>query len=172
MDLNKFKKALGINADMPEQDRYLSENERDSIIKNSIAVYNAKSIPTGINNIGTIAEIAYYASAITKLTRQLRGRTKPTANSSDHQTAKVPRYCGSLNVITVMEECAELIESLSASFTNTDIESTKLSILEETADVALGVRYIQKIFNISDDMLTSACDIKLKACDEKINRKD
>ena len=172
MDLNKFKKALGINADMPEQDRCLSEDERDNIIKNSITVYNKKSIPAAINDIGVIAEIINHASAITRLTRQLRGRIKPTKGDHDQQTVKIPRYWGSLNAITVMEECAELIESLSASFANTDIEGTKLSILEETADVELGVRYIQKIFNISDDMLAAACDIKLKVCDEKIKRKD
>lgn len=172
MDLCEFKKALGTSTDVSEQNRSLSEEERDRIIKNSIAVYNKKSIPAAINDIGVIAEIINHASAITRLTRQLRGRIKPTKGDHDQRTVKIPRYCGSLNVITVMEECAELIESLSASFANEDIEGTKLSILEETADVTLGVRYIQKIFNISDDTLVTACDIKLKACDEKINRKD
>lgn len=79
-------------------------------------------------------------------------RTSIDSNLSDGQ----PR--GNHNLIIVMEELAELSQEIAKKLRG---KEDPTGILEELADVALGVFYLQDICGIGDDELKRAILVKI-----------
>lgn len=79
-------------------------------------------------------------------------RASIDSNMSDGQ----PR--GSHNLIIVMEELAELSQEVAKKLRG---KEDRTGLLEELADVALGVFYLQEICNIDDDELKRAMLVKI-----------
>lgn len=71
---------------------------------------------------------------------------------------------GSLNMVVVMEELAELQQEISKMLRN---KGSKIGLIEELADVLLAIPYVQDIFNISDDDLVKAMNAKLERQNER-----
>lgn len=68
---------------------------------------------------------------------------------------KNPR--GHRYLIIVMEELAELAQEVSKQLRG---KGDKNALIEESADVLLGIRYIQEIVGITDDELNKAMAVK------------
>ena len=66
---------------------------------------------------------------------------------------------GHYNSIIVMEELAELSQAIAKKLRD---KGDNINLLEELADVQLGIYYIQEIFNIPDDSLHRAMNVKMK----------
>ena len=75
---------------------------------------------------------------------------------------------GHRNLIIVMEELAELSQQVSKAIRE---KENYYELLEELADVQIGIYYIQNICNVSDDALKSAINVKIENLDEKLNEK-
>ena len=71
---------------------------------------------------------------------------------------------GTMNLLIVMEELAELSQEISKYIRDSN---NKIGILEEMADVYLGLKYIQKVIGISDEMMNKAINIKLERLHNK-----
>lgn len=65
---------------------------------------------------------------------------------------------GSLNTVIIMEELAELQKELSKALRG---KGDRMNLIEELGDVYLCVKYIQEIFDISDETLAKAVNVKL-----------
>ena len=61
--------------------------------------------------------------------------------------------------IIVMEELAELSQAIAKQLRD---KGDNINLLEELADVQLGIYYIQEIFNIADVSLNRAMNVKMK----------
>lgn len=71
---------------------------------------------------------------------------------------------GTINLVIVMEELAELQQQLSKYIRGkADFEC----LVEELGDVMLGVYYVQEICGISDEMLHKAMNVKLERQDKR-----
>lgn len=66
---------------------------------------------------------------------------------------------GHRNLIIVMEELSELIKEISKELRG---KGDNISILEELADVQLGIYYVQEIVGIEDELLQKAMSVKMK----------
>ena len=66
---------------------------------------------------------------------------------------------GHHNSIIVMEELAELSQAIAKQLRD---KGDMINLLEELADVQLGIYHIQEIFSISDDYLHRAMNVKMK----------
>lgn len=75
---------------------------------------------------------------------------------------------GHRNLIIVMEELAELSKEVSKELRG---KGDHTNILEELADVQLGIYYVQEICKINDDELHKAMNIKMKRLEEVLNDK-
>lgn len=71
---------------------------------------------------------------------------------------------GVMNTIIVMEELAELSQELSKAIRG---KGNRIDLIEELADVYLGVKYVQEIFDISDETLARAANVKLYRQNER-----
>ena len=71
---------------------------------------------------------------------------------------------GTMNVIIIMEELSELIKELSKIIRG---KGERMALIEELADVALCINYIQEIFDVSDDILARAINVKLYRQDQR-----
>ena len=69
------------------------------------------------------------------------------------------KFEGFMNLIIVIEEFAECQQEVSKFLRN---KEDSMSLLEETADALIGIRYIQKICNISDEDLIKAVNVKIQ----------
>ena len=69
--------------------------------------------------------------------------------------------------IIVMEELAELSQAIAKELRD---KGDNINLLEELADVQLGIYYIQEIFNISDDYLHRAMNVKMKRMENVLIR--
>lgn len=65
---------------------------------------------------------------------------------------------GDLNLIIVMEELSELQKEISKYIRGYD---NKIEMIEELGDVYIGIKYIQELLNISDELLFKAINVKL-----------
>ena len=74
-------------------------------------------------------------------------------------------FSGYNNLVIVIEELAELQKELTKALRNNE---SIIGILEELADVSIGLDYIKEIFDITDRELHLARCIKLKRLDHKI----
>lgn len=74
--------------------------------------------------------------------------------------ATTDKIKGFTNCIIVMEECAELQKALSKMLRGKP--ESKISLIEEMGDVLYGLRYLQKIYDISDDELMQSVNVKLE----------
>ena len=63
-----------------------------------------------------------------------------------------------MNTIIIMEELAELQQELSKALRG---KGERMSLIEELADTYLSVKYAQEIFDISDETLAKAVNVKL-----------
>ena len=72
---------------------------------------------------------------------------------------------GHRNLIIVMEELAELAQEVSKKLRG---KANYYELLEEMADVQLGLYYLQNICGISDKDLQKAIDIKAKRLDKVV----
>lgn len=70
---------------------------------------------------------------------------------------------GHRTLIIVMEELAELTQEVSKKLRG---RNNYYSLVEEMADVQLGLYYLQNICEISDEELQKAIDIKVKRVDK------
>ena len=66
---------------------------------------------------------------------------------------------GHRNLIIVMEELSELAKEISKELRG---KGDSISILEELADVQLGIYYVQVIVGIQDESLLKAMAVKMK----------
>lgn len=66
---------------------------------------------------------------------------------------------GHRNLIIVMEELSELSKEISKELRD---KGDRINILEELADVQLGIYYVQEICNIKDEELQKAINVKTK----------
>lgn len=66
---------------------------------------------------------------------------------------------GYRNLIIVMEELAELSQAIAKELRD---KGDNINLLEELADVQLGIYYIQEIFGITDEHLHKAMNVKMK----------
>ena len=73
---------------------------------------------------------------------------------------------GHRNLIIVMEELAELSKEVSKELRG---KGDHANILEELADVQLGIYYVQDICKIDDDELHKAMNIKMKRLEGVLN---
>ena len=69
-----------------------------------------------------------------------------------------------MNIIIVMEELAEFQQELSKTLRG---KNNQISLIEEMADTYLGIKYIQEIFDISDETLAKAINVKLNRQNER-----
>lgn len=79
---------------------------------------------------------------------------------------------GTMNLIIVMEELAELSQEVSKALRG---KENREGLIEEIADVYLGNKYLQKIFDISDEEIAKACNVKLSRQEERngfVNKED
>jgi len=70
---------------------------------------------------------------------------------------------GHRNLIIVMEELSELSKEISKELRD---KGDKISILEELADVQLGIYYVQEICGITNEELNKAMNIKMKRLED------
>lgn len=66
---------------------------------------------------------------------------------------------GHRNLIIVMEELAELSQAIAKELRD---KGDNINLLEELADVQLGIYYVQEIFSITDEHLHKAMNVKMK----------
>lgn len=66
---------------------------------------------------------------------------------------------GHRNLIIVMEELAELSQAIAKKLRD---KGDNINLLEELADVQLGIYYVQEIFSITDEHLHKAMNVKMK----------
>lgn len=74
---------------------------------------------------------------------------------------------GYRNRIIVMEELAELTQEISKNLRDT---GNMMDLLQELADVQLGIYYIQNICGISDSELHKAMNVKMKRVEKKLQK--
>ena len=71
---------------------------------------------------------------------------------------------GCKNLIIIMEELAELQQAISKSIRG---KEDRTNLIEELGDVYLCIKYVQKIFDISNETLVKAINVKLDRQNEK-----
>ena len=86
-------------------------------------------------------------------------RRKEIVQNSYGRISNCNNCLGSSNLLIVMEELAELQQEVSKYLRN---KGDKMNLIEELADVALAIDYIQDICRISDEKLTKAINVKLE----------
>lgn len=75
---------------------------------------------------------------------------------------------GHRNLIIVMEELSELSKEISKQLRD---KGDQYNILEELADVQLGIYYVQEICGINNDDLHKAMNIKMRRLGEVLEEK-
>lgn len=75
---------------------------------------------------------------------------------------------GHRNLIIVMEELSELSKEISKQLRD---KGDQYNILEELADVQLGIYYVQEICGINNENLHKAMNIKMRRLEEVLNVK-
>ena len=75
---------------------------------------------------------------------------------------------GHRNLIIVMEELSELSKEISKQLRD---KGDQYNILEELADVQLGIYYVQEICGVNNDDLHKAMNIKMRRLEEVLNKK-
>lgn len=73
-------------------------------------------------------------------------------------------FRGWKNILVCAEECGELSQELIKSIRG---KYDRVGLLEEAADIAVGLKTIQEVFDISDDELLHAQAIKVQVFEEK-----
>lgn len=76
---------------------------------------------------------------------------------------------GHRNLIIVIEELSELSKEISKELRG---KGDQYNILEELADVQLGIYYVQEICGVNNDDLHRAINIKIKRVEEVLNEKE
>ena len=77
-----------------------------------------------------------------------------------------------MNIIIIMEELEEFQQELSKALRG---KGDRMSLIEELADTYLSVKYTQEIFDISDETLARAVNVKLNRQNERnsfVNKED
>ena len=74
---------------------------------------------------------------------------------------------GHRNLIIVMEELSELSKEISKELRG---KGDYINILEELADVQLGIYYVQEILQINDDDLQKAMNVKMKRLEKVLSK--
>lgn len=72
---------------------------------------------------------------------------------------------GTQNIIIVVQECSELIQELTDCLRG---KGDAVGLLEELADVAIGIEYIKMIYKIDDETLDTAIKIKIDELKRKM----
>ena len=75
-------------------------------------------------------------------------------------------FSGFHNTVIVIEELSELIKELTKALRN---KEDMTGIIEELADVSLGIDYVKEIFDITDKELEYARSIKMSELQKKFN---
>lgn len=75
------------------------------------------------------------------------------------------KFKGFDNCIVVMEECSELQQAISKALRGK--KNYRTNLIEEIGDVLYGVRYLQKIFDISDEDILKSINVKIKRQQER-----
>ena len=74
-------------------------------------------------------------------------------------------FSGFYNIIIVIEELSELTKELTKALRD---KGSVVGIVEELADVSLGIDYIKEVFDITDKELEYARSIKIAELQEKL----
>ncbi len=75
---------------------------------------------------------------------------------------------GTQNLVIIMEELMEAAHEVSKYLRG---KADMTALIEELADAALSIRYVQQICGISDDELNKAINVKLKRQDKRNHNK-
>ena len=84
----------------------------------------------------------------------------------DSKHKQIDTFNGFHNIVIVIEELSELTKELTKALRN---KEDMIGILEELADVSLGIDYIKEIFDITDKELEYARSIKMNELQKKFN---
>lgn len=76
---------------------------------------------------------------------------------------------GHRNLIIVTEELAELTQQVTKELRG---KGDRLGMIEEMANVILGIDYLKFVCNISDQEIYRACNIKLERLENVLNAKN
>lgn len=115
-----------------------------------------------MNRENFIERIKYESSDINKNWMMNTLRESVDSNLSDGN----PR--GHRNLIIVMEELSELSQAVAKELRG---KGDNVNLLEELADVQLGIYYVQEICNITDDELHKAMNVKMKRLEKVLSDK-
>ena len=78
-------------------------------------------------------------------------------------------FSGYYNIIVALEEFGELTQEIGKALRE---KPNEIGILEELADVSLGLDYIKEVFNISDEQLCHARSIKMQRLKSNLKSKN
>ena len=84
----------------------------------------------------------------------------------DSKHKQIDTFNGFHNIVIVIEELSELTKELTKALRN---KEDMIGILEELADVSLGIDYVKEIFDITDKELEYARSIKMNELQKKLN---
>ena len=84
----------------------------------------------------------------------------------DSKHKQIDTFNGFHNIVIVIEELSELTKELTKALRN---KEDMTGILEELADVSLGIDYVKEIFDITDKELEYARSIKMNELQKKFN---
>lgn len=84
-------------------------------------------------------------------------------DSADSVTDSNPR--GHTHLIIVMEELAELAQEISKVLRS---KARPVGVLEELADVQIGIYYVQEVMGVSDEELAKAVAVKIKRLEKVV----
>ena len=73
---------------------------------------------------------------------------------------------GEINQIIVMEELNELSQQISKYLRH---KGSHYALLEEIADVLIGIEYLQMLLNITDEEVSKAVSVKINRLEEDLN---
>ena len=84
----------------------------------------------------------------------------------DSKHKQIDTFNGFHNIVIVIEELSELTKELTKALRN---KEDMIGILEELADVSLGIDYVKEIFDITDKELEYARSIKMNELQKNFN---
>lgn len=73
---------------------------------------------------------------------------------------------GQRNLIIVIEELSELSKAITKALRG---KLDKTNLIEEIADVTIGLKYLSEIFGIKDEEVSKAINVKLDQLEENMN---
>lgn len=163
MDAKEFHdKMEEIKKDIQENKRdHYGHAEISEAVENSVRT--ARSI--GIDYEQLLLRIKEAESSIRIYTKYLRGKHSLTNTLLG---TPFPNTCiGERNLVIVLEELSEL-QDVVIDFLSGNVD--KEHIVEEVADVYIGLKYVEKICEIDNEDIKTAIDVKIDRLNNTIEK--